>query len=57
MSQEVALQLIVLGGTFITSTTTVVLAYIAMKRAGKAVEITTKTHALLKERPGIQDSG
>ncbi len=50
MSQEVALQLIALGGTFIASLTTVALAYIAMQRAGKAVKIGTETHALLKDR-------
>ncbi len=50
MSQEVALQLIVLCGTFITSATTVALAYIAMQRAGQAVKIGTETHALIKDR-------
>ncbi len=50
MSQEVALQLIVLCGTLITSLTTVVLAWIAMQRAGKAVKIGTETHALLRSR-------
>ncbi len=50
MTQEVALQLIALGGTLVASLTTVALAYIAMQRAGKAVQISTETHALLKDR-------
>ncbi len=57
MSQEVALQLIVLGGTFITSMTTVVLAWIAMKNAGQAkdkanqaVQVGTETHQLINSR-------
>ncbi len=50
MSQEVALQLIALGGTLVASLTTVALAFIAMQRAGKAVKIGTETHALLQDR-------
>ncbi len=57
MSQEVALQLIALGGTFIASLTTVALAFIAMRRAGQAqakateaAEIGAQTHALLQGR-------
>ncbi len=50
MSQEVALQLIGLCGLLITSLTSVVLAWIAMQRAGKAVKIGTETHALIKDR-------
>ncbi len=57
MSQEVALQLIVLGGTFITSVTTVCLAWIAMKNAGQAREKAAEavvlgeaTHGLINSR-------
>ncbi len=57
MSQEVALQLIVLGGTFITSATTVILAWIAMKNAGQAKEKAAQalaqgevTHGLINSR-------
>jgi len=50
MSQEVALQLIVLCGTFITSLTTVVLAWIAMQKSSRAVEIGESTHTLMNSR-------
>ncbi len=50
MSQEVALQLIVLCGTLITSLTTVALAFIAMQRAGRAVAIGAETHQLINSR-------
>ncbi len=56
MSQEVALQLIVLAGTFVTSATTVCLAWIAMKNAGAAKEQATQAVALGEATHGLINS-
>ncbi len=56
MSQEVALQLIVLGGTFITSATTVILAWIAMKNAAAAKDQATQAVALGETTHGLINS-